>query len=404
MNYTLEFTMEDALDKLLDHIKQPTSTETIALGDALGRVAASDQIALMNQPPFDRSPLDGYAVRHTDIQGAHRQAPAILRVTQHIYAGDVPTGPIATGEAARVMTGVPLPADATCVVRQEDTDGGEEMVLIYVEHKRHDNYCLTGEDVEQGEILVQKGQRFDAAALAVLASQGILEVDVFFRPYVGILSTGNELIAVGSTLPFGKIYDSNRYYIASRVTELGGIFILGDNAEDDPMYIAHTLQKLLSQCEMVITTGGVSVGAHDFMSVVGETLGAAQLFHGIDLKPGGSTLAFARDDKILLCLSGNPFAAAATFEILAGPTLHKLCGDSEILLERTKAVLQNNYPKASRGRRLLRARIKGNQVVLPKGGHSSSIMRSMIGCNCLVDIPAGSPPLEPGAQVEVILL
>jgi len=403
MNGLTYLPLEQAVDILLSQLVQANRHELLSLFDAIDRVAFEDISARITQPPFDRSPLDGYAVLHTDIQTATENSPVALCVAQHIFAGEAPQYELHPGEAARIMTGAPIPPGATCVIRQEDTDRKDDMVQIKCQVGAYQNYCRKGEDVEYGEIVIHSGEHLDASRIAILAGQGFADVNVFIRPEIGVMSTGSELVPLGQLLETGKIYDSNRYYIASRIRQLGGKVIYGESTADDPEQLAQAVDELLAKCGLVITTGGVSVGAHDYMPAVAEMLKANELFGGIQMKPGSPAKAYIRGEKIFLCLSGNPFAAAATFELLARPIIKKLCGEFDLYPIRMRSYLKDSFPKASHERRFIRAKMAGDGVHLPRGGHASGIMSSMAGCNCFVDIPAGTPPLEVGAEVEVVL-
>lgn len=396
--------LESAVELLLQTIPAPRRREELPLLSAAGRPVCEDLFARHSQPPFDRSPLDGYALRHEDTASASEERPAVLRVVRCIYAGDPPGEAIGPEEAVRLMTGAPLPPGATCVVRQEDTDQGEEQVAVYTPLKKHENYVFRGEDVREGQLLISKGALLDAGAVGVLAGQGYPAVPVFARPTAGILSTGSELVAAGEPLKPGKIYDSNRYTLAVRAKALGAEVVMGASTADDPRELARGVADLLGQSDLVITTGGVSVGKHDYMPKVGRLLGARELFHGVACKPGSPALALEKDGKLVLCLSGNPFAAAATFDLLAGPVLRKLAGWADPLPKRVRAALRGGFPKKNTGRRFLRAYIAGGEVFAGPEGHASGTISSFAGCNCLIDIPAGTSPLQDGDAVEVVLL
>lgn len=401
--------LEDAVRRLLAAAPVlPEANERIPLDEALGRRTAADIYAGFDQPPFDRSPLDGYAVRSEDLGSACREAPAVLRVVGETLAGAAaPDEPLQPGQALRIMTGAPIPPGADCVVRQEDTDGGEETVRVYVSHTAFQNYCRRGEDVRKGTRVLRRGTRLTAAALGVLAMLGQAEVSVLARPVAGVLSTGDELVEPGPALPPGKIYNSNRCLLSARLRELGAAPLALPPCPDDPAAIEQAVRGTLERCSFLITTGGVSVGKRDYMPEVCRRLGGELLFHGVPMKPGAPALAFRLPEGLILCLSGNPFAAAATFELMARPVLRRMQGLPDEPPIRTAAVLGTDFPKASPGRRFLRARFSGGTVTLPSGSpevHSSGLLSSFLGCNCFIDLPAGTPPLRAGQTVEVVLL
>ena len=394
--------LEQALQILLGHIDRPDRYEELPLLEALGRILYDHVQARIDQPPFNRSPLDGYAVHHEDLKSATKGSPAVLRVSQCIYAGDWPRQRLQRGQAAVIMTGSPLPDGATCVVRQEDTDRGESTVQINVSHGKHQNVCFRGEDVEAGRLLVSKGTSLDYARIGVLAGQGISRVRVYPKPRIGVLSTGSELMPVGEQLQPGKIYDSNRYTLMLRAMELGAEPALDRSLPDVPQLLSSAIDEALPHCDLLMTTGGVSVGARDYMPMVGEMIGAQKLFHGVAVKPGHCALALKKDGKLIICLSGNPFAAFATFELLAAPLIRKLSGGTSAG-KRIRANMLDTFDKASQGRRFVRARFDSGQVFFPTDDHEAGVLSSLIDCNCLIDIPAGNSGLKRGDTVEVVL-
>lgn len=396
--------LEEAVSLLLDQFSPLTPMEEIPLAQALNRVSSGNITAAVDHPPFDRSPLDGYAARSEDLAGASTSSPAVLQVCQRIYAGQTPSGPVLPGTCARIMTGAPIPPGADCVIRQEDTDYGEEQVRIFVSSAPHRNICDRGEDLRKGTPILARGTVLTPAHLGVLAGQGMDHVSVFSPLKVGVLATGDELVLPGAPLPPGKIYNSNGAYLSARLCELGMCPTTGARGSDRLEVLAASLESLLDQCGAVLSTGGVSVGEKDLMPAALEALGARILFHGVAVKPGSPVLAAVVRDKPVLCLSGNPFAAAATFEVIARPLLCRLAGWSNPMPRRVTGVLADTFPKASPGRRLVRARLEGSAVSLPSGEHVSGALSALIGCNCLIDIPAGSPPLKAHTPVEVVLL
>ena len=383
------------------------AVETLPLEKACGRIAAKALCARMDQPPFDRSPLDGYALHSADTAGASRETPVTLPVSMKLYAGDAPAAALPAGCAARIMTGAPLPAGADCVLMQELTDSGEETVQLYSALKPQQNVVLRGEDIAAGAIIAAEGTPLTPAHLGVLAGQGIAAVPVYRTLTVGILSTGSELLAPGEPWAPGKIYDANGVQNAARLRQLG-LAVQRRHCSDDPEKIARQMQQLLSVCDAVVTSGGVSVGQKDYLPAVLERLGAQMIFAGVAQKPGSPMLAAKVGGKLVLCLSGNPFAAAATLEQYAVPALLRAAGRCEdgCIPPRTVRTLTTGFSKADKGERYLRAKTMGENVAIPGEGsaeaHSSGSLSAMIGCNCLVKLPAGSGPVAPGEKVEVL--
>ena len=401
-------TVEEALEQIAQHVK-PLEAEELHIDQARGRLLTADVLSPMDQPPFDRSPLDGYALCSADTAGTSHEHPVRLTVSDTVYAGGCPKGPMHSGQAVRIMTGGMLPQGCDCVIRQEATDLGETEVEIYEELKPGANYVHAGEDFRAGDVLLAAGTRLDAAALAVLSSAGIAmevaRVRVSPAPKVAVICTGDELVyPYVSPLPQGKIYDSNLTFLTQRLQELGvhgesG----GEHFVDDPQLVADSVRHALQWADAVIPTGGVSVGVKDIMHTVLPLVDADQVFTHTKLKPGTPAIFAMAQGKPILALSGNPFAAAATFELFGRPMLARLTGDPKLDVTRCTAVLKGSFSKPSRGRRFIRGSYANGVVTLP-AGHSSGQLRSMVGCNCLVDIPAGSGPLTDGQSVSVVLL
>ena len=397
-------TLKEAQELILSNVNPLNCAEELTLFCALGRISFDDTIAPIDQPPFDRSPLDGFALNHNDTASASSENPAALMITQSIFAGEAPLKPLAPGEAARIMTGAMFPAGADCVIRQEDTNCDGDTVFINRRMNKHENYCFKGEDLKKGNVIIQRGVKLNFAHIGILAGQGLEKVKVFCRPCIGLLVTGDELSPAGAPLSPGKIYNSNLALLAARLTELGVDVETAPSVRDSPEDLALTLDSLLERCDMVISTGGVSVGQMDCMPKVPELIGAELLFHGLPMKPGSPALSMLKKGKVAVCLSGNPFAAVATFEVLARPAIEKIRGRHDYKLVREKAAAKNGFRKSSPKQRLIRATISGEDVFIPEQGHSSGSLSELTKCNCLVDIPAGSPPILPGSPVEVILL
>lgn len=395
--------LEEARALMAESVR-PLGVEQISRQEALGRTLAEDVTAPLDQPPFDRSPLDGYALRSADLTGASPEHPVSLRVVETVYAGGVPSRVLGPGEAIRIMTGAMLPRGCDCVLQHERTDNGLEQVQIYAALSPHDNYCDRGEDYRTGEVLLPAGTVADAAAVGVLASAGLSSVPVRRRPVVRVLSTGDEVVSPDlHPLPAGKIYGSNQELLTARLRELGVTDVEGLLIGDDPREVADTMAQLLGECDLLITTGGVSAGDKDIFHEALPLLGAERVFWKVNLKPGTPAMYSLWQGQPILSLSGNPFAAAATFELLARPLLAALTGESRFSLRSRTAVVEGSFPKASPGRRFLRGFYQEGRVSLT-GKNDSGMLASLVGCNCLVDLPAGSPPVQEGQTVTVLLL
>ena len=386
---------ERAIELLTANVAVIDETEEVSLIESVGRVAAQDYFATIDNPPFDRSPLDGYALKSTDTPGK-------FKVVGEECAGDFFDGEINSGEALRIMTGAAMPKGSDCVIRQEDVTFDGENISVNQKLKHHENYCFAGEDIKSGSQIISKGTKLTAAHVAVLASQGVPIVKVYRRPKIALASTGDELIQPHEKLSAGKIYNSNIYLLASRLIELGFEPKILYNLPDDVDTCAEKILAIRDEIDLLITTGGVSVGKKDIMHDVVRKIGE-RIFWRVLMKPGAPVIGWKYGKFLGVALSGNPFAAYATFELLTRPVLAKLSRRAEILYRRSRGILADDFPKKSFGRRFIRARLDGEKIFLPNR-HESGSLYSAVNCNCLVDIPAGSDALKSGAEVEIILL
>jgi len=397
--------LEEAAAVIRGHVGPIMETEPAELGRLCGRVCAEDVRAPFDIPPFNRSPLDGYAFRARDSAGASRESPAEFTVIEEIAAGQWPRQSVAPGAAVRLMTGAPIPEGADCVIRQEETDEGRHRVRVFKELSPFENFCRQGEDTARGELLIRLGERLNYVQAGLLAGAGISSLRVFRRPRVLLVVTGDELWlpALGEPPP-GKIYSSNHALLAARLGELGAEALTAEPCEDDGRAIAGRIAEAAEKADLVITTGGVSVGVRDLVPEALESLGAATFFHGVNLKPGGPAMFSLHGRLPVLSLSGNPFAALATMELLARPALAVMARNGALELQYENGVLENGFPTPSPGRRFLRGAAGRGRVRLADGSHSSGVLGSMRGCNCLVDIPAGTGPLKAGDEVRLARL
>lgn len=398
----MRISLEQALNILMDHVTYG-KTERKTLEDCLGLVLSEDVYALLDMPPFSRSAQDGYALCSKDSIGATGENPVKLKVTGKIYAGDHLDVQVRPGEAVRIMTGAMIPDGADCVLRQEDTDEGEDVVQIYKEVESGCSICFKGEEYKKGHTLLHAGTKIDAAALAVASGNGIMELPVYERVKAAVVSSGSEVVEPGTPLTPGKIYNTNTIYMKARLSQLGARVMMTRTVGDDLEVMAEALKEAADQAELVVTTGGVSVGQKDLTEEALLSIGAKILFHGIAIKPGMPTLAAEKDGVLFIGLSGNPFSAAIPFEMFVREILSLKMGDPDLKLRRENLTAVTGFSKNSRRRRFLRGKAEGKEVWLPDQ-QANGQMRSMVGCNCLIEIPAGSGPVKAGDKVEVLWL
>lgn len=396
--------LELALQIIDESVNQISNTEKINIEEARGRIIGEDIYAPINQPPFNRSPLDGYALKSEDTLGASKSNPIKLKVVDEVFAGGNINTILKNKQAIRIMTGAEIPEGADCVIRQESTNYDMNEVEIYSELKRYENYCFAGEDVKKGSKLISKGEKLTYIHIGLLAVMGITQVLVQRKPRVGIISTGDEIISGGQTLGKGKIYDSNRVTISMRLLDFGCEIVSSKIMSDEVHYVSEEIHNLIDKVDVIITTGGVSVGKKDIMHEVIKTINANRLFWRVKMKPGTPAIYSIYKNKPIISLSGNPFAAIATFEIMGKELIYKLTGDIDLKQIRVKSIMEDDFLKPSKGRRIVRGIYRNNKIYLPEGGHSPGMMSSMIGCNCLIDIKPGTKHLLKGDEVDIILI
>lgn len=396
--------LEEAIIQLTSHLKPQTKTKKVALMNALNHHLAHNLYSEISVPSFNRAAMDGYAVKSAQTHGATKENPIRLKVQAQLNAGEYSEKPIDEKQAIRIMTGAPIPDEFDAVVRQEDTDYGNEEVLIYAEIDTFTNYGKIGEDISKGQLILGKSTLLTAIHIGILSSLGIEEVEVLEPLKVGVISSGSELIEIGQTLNHGQIYDINRYILAARLKEMNTELIFTHISPDDVNLLATSVEYAVNKVDVLITTGGVSVGKKDILHDVIRKLEAERLFWRVNMRPGTPVLASIYKEKLILSLSGNPFAALATFELLFRPIVSKFTDSSAYQYKRKKAILMTDFLKESKQRRFVRAYYEEGQVFLVDQKHESSVLSSMIGCNCFIDIKADSPKLAKGTEVEIIEL
>lgn len=367
---------------------------TLPIEQVCGTVLAETVRAEMSVPPYPKSAMDGYAVRAADLEGVSEEHPAELKVKGQLLAGDYEEIPCEKNTAIRVMTGSFVPDGYDAVVRQEDTDYGEESVTVYTSAKPYGNYCKVGEDIRCGDVVVEEGTRLKPVHIGLLAEIGRDRVAVYRPVRVAILCTGTELSELGKPLKKGQIYNNISYMLASAIRQEGLEVVFQEICADEEALLARKLQEALDAADLVITTGAVSVGKKDIVPAVLQSVGAEILFRRANIQPGTPTTGSVKDGKLILSLSGNPYAALVNFEIYFWPLAAKMMRHESFDTVCGTAVLQSDYPKVNRTRRFLRAKAEGGKVFLPTGVHASSVIYNLTECNCLID-------LEPGRQVRV---
>lgn len=393
----------DAGLKMLCELDVSLKTETVALADAQDRILATDLFAVIPTPPFDRSPFDGYAFRGKDTQSASKEHPVTLKITEEIPAGKIPSIEITQGYAAKILTGAPLPKGADATIKYENTSYTSAEVTFFEPVASNTDIVRAGDDYPTGALLAKAGTAIAAPFLGVFASQGYAEVMVYRRPVIAIVNTGSELVEVGTPLPEAMIYNSNVYTLSGYLRENGAVPKNAGVVRDDPDEIAAKIGAELQNADMVITTGGASVGDYDWAVTSAQRLGADVLFWKIDMKPGGSMMAAVKDGKVILSLSGNPGAAILGLIRIALPYIKKLCGLKDLLPPVISVYLKDALKKPSPKLRLLRGKLElsdGKAWFAENEGQGNGAVWSLVGCDLLGEIEAGSASLPAGTLLK----
>lgn len=381
--------------------------EKVGLLDGLGRVLGEDIIAPRDNPPWNNSAMDGFAVRWEDIKKEHEiTKPAELKIIEDVAAGDVATKSVGPGEAIRIMTGAPVPGGADTVVRVEFTEPSETTVRIFQPEPQGANIRPKGEDVKEGECIIAKGTQLRPAEIGMLAILAKSFVLVHQRPRVAILSTGDELADLDEKFDENKIVNSNSYGIAAAVQEAGGIPLLLGIAKDTPESLKEKIAQGLG-CNIIVLSGGVSMGDYDFTKAVFSELGADMHFWKLAIRPG-QPLAFGKiQGKLAFGLPGNPVSSMVTFEQLVRLAIMKMGGHRYLERPTVEAVFKEKFSKHPDRRHFLRGILShedGQLTVKTTGPQGSGILTSMVKANGLIDIAEEIEKVNPGDTIKVQVL
>ena len=390
-----------ALEKILEVITPIQGTEKISLRSGLDRVLAEDIHSSVNVPSHINSAMDGYAVIGTDLPGSGTRE---LKVAGTVFAGKPLQQKITSGSCARIMTGGVMPQGTDTVVIQERTERNGDVIRIGADTRPGDNVRQAGEDIAIGDMILARGTRLTPADLGLIASLGIGEVMVTRKPRVAFFSTGDELQSIGEQLEDGNVYDSNRYTLYGMLTRLGAEIVDMGVVRDVREDIEKAFNVAASCADVVITSGGVSVGEADYIKEILARLGQVN-FWKVAIKPG-RPLAFGKlNNAWFFGLPGNPVSVMVTFYQFVQPALHKLMDRQYIEPLTTRAVCMSKLRKRSGRIEYQRGIIEkdesGRMVVHKTGAQGSGILSSMSQANCFIVLPMESEGVEPGTEVDV---
>ncbi|MFI9587891.1 gephyrin-like molybdotransferase Glp [Streptomyces sp. NPDC052236] len=431
------WSVDDHLEDILGAIR-PLDPIELQLPDAQGCVLVEDVTAPVALPPFDNSSMDGYAIRTADVVGATEEFPAVLTVIGDVAAGGGKPLRVGPGQAARIMTGAPLPPGAEAVVPVEWTDGGtgggaattmrpagqspegaSGEVRVHRPAEARAHVRARGSDVQAGDLVLTEGTVLGPPQIGLLAAIGRGTVRVHPRPRVVVLSTGSELVQPGEDLGEGQIYDSNSFALCAAARDAGAISYRVGAVSDDAETLRATIEDQLIRADLLVTTGGVSVGAYDVVKEAlssvgdsegeGDVLGTGVDFRKLAMQPGkpqgfGS---IGREHTPLLALPGNPVSSYVSFELFVRPAIRKLMGLTDIHRPKVRAVLKTDKALSSPAgkRQFLRGVYDGESgTVSPVGGSGSHLIAALAHADCLIVVPEPDTSAEPGAELEVVLI
>jgi molybdopterin molybdotransferase len=385
----------------------PLATERTDIFSGLRRVLAEDVLAPFDIPPHDNSAMDGYAVRSADLQGASPEAPVVLKVIEELPAGYVSQQTLQAGEAIRIMTGAPIPDGADTIIRVEDTQRSDAAhVLILAERPPQFDTRRAGEDVHRGETILSKGRVLRPAEIGLLASLGRSFVSVHQCPRVAILSTGDELVEVDEPLLPGKIINSNSYSVVALTLECGAIPVQFNIARDTKADLENKLAQA-ARTDVILTSGGVSVGDFDFVKEMLQRTGSEMHFWQVCMKPG-KPLAFGSiAGTPLIGLPGNPVSSMVSFEVFVRPALLKMMGYEQIFRAIVPAQLTHDFRKYDGRKHFVRVVLQqqdGVYTATSTGEQGSGILSSMSKANGLAIIDESRLLVRTGECVPVMLL
>lgn len=390
---------------LLRSLELRPKVEDVKLFDALGRISAEDVKSPIDNPPFDKSAMDGYAVRARDTFGASEESPINLKLVGSIEMGEKPKIEIRKGECVAIPTGAPLPPGADAVIEIELTGLEGNVVNVRRSVAPNENVVLRGSDVKKSDVILRKGKNLLPKDIGLLATVGLNKVAVFQKPTVAIVSTGNELVEPGSRLEPGQIYDSNSTALYAHVAGHGGTPILIGRCKDDPGDIQKAIEKGLGLADAVIVTGSVSVGAKDVLQESVDLIkGSRTIVHGIAMKPGKPTMIATAKGKPIFCLPGNPTSALASFYVFVRPVIQEL-SQTKRSMRRIRAILAERiFTPGGRHTlvfvRITKSRGKTFARPIPKG---SSAMTTFATGDGFIEIPPDVEFLHKGDRVTVNL-
>ncbi|MCA9482861.1 MAG: molybdopterin molybdotransferase MoeA [Nitrospina sp.] len=398
-------TVGEALDTILAKM-QFKGIERVSLDQALGRILAEDVVSGRNNPPLDNSAMDGYALIAEDVKDAGPENPVRLKLAGEVAAGYESDRTLQRGEALRIMTGAPVPKGADCVIMQEDTEKDGDSILCLDRAEVGENIRLAGEDVSVGETVIEQGTQLSPSHIGMLAVVGRSSIAVAQRPTVAVLSTGDEIVDLDGDATGPRIYNSNGYMLSAQIRAAGGIPVYLGIAQDTEEDLMKHFEWAL-KCDVVVSSGGVSVGDYDLVKASLDKLGNEMSFWKVAMKPG-KPLAFGRiGPRPVFGLPGNPVSSFVSFEQFVRPALRKMMGARQLTLKQVQARLTKTVTKKTPRLHFMSAQLSSNNgeyTVTPAKEQGSGVLKSAMNANGLLVFPLETGELKNGDTVSVQML
>ena len=387
--------VDQAIQIISESIDSNSELLEVSVGSAMHNVLAEDVMSPINMPPFRQSAMDGYALN------LHNKKEYLL--IGEVKAGDNENPILEHGEAVRIFTGAPVPDTANAVIMQEKTSVVNSKLIIHSDVKLRDNIRPLGEQVQKGYLALKKGTKLNPAAIAYLSTLGITKVSIIKKPKITIVVTGNELAKAGQELQYGQIYESNAVMLKTALKHLGYIEISIHEIEDNYEKTLMLLNDVISKNDVVLISGGISVGDYDFVGKALNELKVDELFYKIKQKPGKPLYFGKKEEKIIFALPGNPAASLSCFYIYVLLALEKLSGNSDFQLNKIMAISKSDFVKKGERAQFLKAIYKNNEVEI-LDGQSSSMLHTFALSNALVYLSETEGSVKKNDKAEVILL
>ncbi len=387
--------VEQALILVDTHTKATEKTTTITLPQSLGYVLAKDIVSPINMPPFRQSAMDGYALGSTDEKK--------FSLVGEVQAGDDQSPTIVKGEAVRIFTGAPVPFGAKAVVMQEKVSINDTQVILQESASINSNIRPEGEQIKKGEVALIKGTVITPAGIGYLATLGITHVEVYQKPSIAVIATGNELIPPGQTLKHGQIYESNSIMLSTALQASGYTHVDCHKVEDNYEATKFLLQNVIAQYDVVLISGGISVGDYDFVGKALRDLEVEEIFYKVKQKPGKPLYFAKKNYTTIFALPGNPASSLSCFYIYALPMIKKISGYAQYKSKLRALISNSEYSKKGQRAEFLKAKVEGEQVTI-LDGQASSMLRSFALSNVLVYLPEEISEIKVGDPIQIINL